>query len=338
MIPGGKAISGDIGDRGLKDGEVERGDTGTCCGIPPLKCSRTRPVLTHPSADHAPPPSHQRQVRQVVRTSRACIHAYSCTQVSEKKVVKLQTSAPSAVSAHGVDVSSEALIDRSQRFVSATGSTTVSLKGAGAAPANHFAPKTQLGLGGARAGSIRGYSTDLERPYLRLHFAPDPATIRPPDVLEKALALVKKKWVTHHDFRHATEQLMAIQQDCKLQGVESTLTCDAYETLLRIALEQADLAEFTRCLTSLNELYHKADLVSEDWSAHKNEMMAYRMLFLMREDKDMLEKTSALLATFTPSQRADSDIAFACSVCTALLARDFAAFFRLYASAPKMSG
>ena len=302
-------------------------------------------MLSHTSRDVAtsirrsfPAPPAKRQVQQVVRTSRAYIHTYSCAQVSEKKVVKLQTSAPPAVSAHGVDVSSEALIDRSQRFVSATGSTTVSLKGAGATPANHFAPKTQLGLGGARAGSIRGYSTDLERPYLRLHFAPDPATIRPPDVLEKALALVKKKWVTHHDFRHATEQLMAIQQDCRLQGVESTLTCDAYETLLRIALEQADLAEFTRCLTSLNELYHKADLVSADWSAHKNEMMAYRMLFLMREDKDMLEKTSALLATFTPSQRADSDIAFACSVCTALLARDYAAFFRLYASAPKMSG
>ena len=35
------------------------------------------------------------------------------------------------------------------------------------------------------------------------------------------------------DFRHATEQLMAIQQDCILQGIETCLTCDAYETHLR---------------------------------------------------------------------------------------------------------
>ena len=112
----------------------------------------------------------------------------------EKKVVKLSSSpAAPVVSAHGIDNSTEALLDRTQRFVA--GGTTVSLKGAGAGPANVFKPKTQLGLGGAKAGTIKGYSTDLERPYLRLHFAPDPATIRPREVLERALALVKKKWV-----------------------------------------------------------------------------------------------------------------------------------------------
>jgi hypothetical protein len=41
------------------------------------------------------------------------------------------------------------------------------------------------------------------------------------------------------------------------------LTCDAYETHLRIALEKADLAEFTRCITSLHELYHKARLLCQ---------------------------------------------------------------------------
>jgi hypothetical protein len=195
-----------------------------------------------------------------------------------RQIVKLPATAP-VVSAKGVDNSAEAHLDRTQRFVS---SGTVSLKGTGAPPANAFAPKTQLGLGGAKAGAIRGSSQELERPYLRLHFAPDPSTIRPPAVLERALALVKQKWVQHQDFRHASEQLMAIQQDCKLQGVENKLTCDAFETHLRISLEKADLAEFTRCLTSLNELYHKAHLLCQTWSAHKNEMIAYRMLFLVR--------------------------------------------------------
>ena len=48
-----------------------------------------------------------------------------------------------------------------------------------------------------------------------------------------------------------------------MQGVENELTCHAYETHLRLALEKADLAEFTRCLTSLNELYHKANLLQQ---------------------------------------------------------------------------
>ena len=49
----------------------------------------------------------------------------------------------------------------------------------------------------------------------------------------------------------------------KRQGIEGELACDAYETHLRIALERADLAEFTRCITSLNELFHKAHLVCQ---------------------------------------------------------------------------
>lgn len=248
------------------------------------------------------------------------------------QTVRLSSSA-SAVSKAGVDTSAEALQDRTERFVS-TG--TVSLKNTGGPP--RPGPKTQLGLGGAKAGGIKGYSTELERPYLRLHFAPDPATIRPADVLARALALVKQKWVEKADFRHATEQLMAIQQDCKLQGIENELTCDAYETHLRIALEKADVAECTRCITSLNELYHKAHLVCQSWSAHENEMVGYRMLFMMRTQQDMLEKTSCLLARLTAAQRRHPDIAFATNVCTALMGKDYCTFFRLYDSAPKMAG
>jgi hypothetical protein len=105
---------------------------------------------------------------------------------------------------------------------------------------------------------MRGTSKDLERPYLRLHFVPEASTVRPPEVLVQALALVKKKWVTNADYKHASEQLMAIQQDCKLQGVEGPLICDAYETQIRIALERADLGEFSRCLSALQEIYHAA--------------------------------------------------------------------------------
>ena len=60
---------------------------------------------------------------------------------------------------------------------------------------------------------MRGTSKDLERPYLRLHFVPEASTVRPPEVLVQALALVKKKWVTNADYKHASEQLMAYKGD-----------------------------------------------------------------------------------------------------------------------------
>mmetsp|Transcript_82874 Transcript_82874/g.222276 ORF Transcript_82874/g.222276 Transcript_82874/m.222276 type:complete len:186 (-) Transcript_82874:1602-2159(-) len=133
-------------------------------------------------------------------------------------------------------LSDTAIQDRSQRFSSGDGKTVVSLKGTGG-PASHV--RTQLGLDGARAGDMVGTSEALERPYLRLHFAPDPSTIRPARVLREALNLVKRKWVKGPDYAHASEQLMSIQQDCKLQGLEGDLAFDAYETHARIAIERS---------------------------------------------------------------------------------------------------
>jgi len=248
-------------------------------------------------------------------------------------VVKLTSS---TISTGGVDVSAEALDDRDQRFSSDNGGKRlVSLKSAGG---SYNAPKLQLGTGGAKAGSIKGTSTELERPYLRLHFVPDSNTIRPPHILVEALKLVKKKWIEKQDFPHATEQLMAIQQDCKLQGIEGTIPCDAYETHIRIALERADLAEFTRCLSSLSSLYHSAVLNGETWSPSTNEFIAYRMLHGMRLEKDLLENISCELCRISAEQRSDPDIYFAISVGKSLMARDFSSFFRLYANAPKMAG
>ena len=47
------------------------------------------------------------------------------------------------------------------------------------------------------------------------------------DVLQ-ILSLVKTKWVKNPDYAHANDQLMAIQQDCKLQGITGNIACDAF--------------------------------------------------------------------------------------------------------------
>lgn len=121
-----------------------------------------------------------------------------------------------------------ALLDRSQRFTgeSPSVSRVVSLKTSSAPPPVY--KKTELGIGGAKAGSVKGTSQELEREYMRLHWLPDPATVRPAPVLKKALQLVKTKWVSKPDYPHANDQLMAIQQDCKLQGITGNIACDAF--------------------------------------------------------------------------------------------------------------
>lgn len=118
-------------------------------------------------------------------------------------------------------------MDRSQRFTEVTpGSRVVSLKTSMPPPPAY--KKTELGIGGAKAGTVKGTSLELERPYMRLHWLPDPATVRPAPVLHKALGLVKQKWVSRPDYAHANDQLMAIQQDCKLQGITGNIACDAF--------------------------------------------------------------------------------------------------------------
>jgi len=56
----------------------------------------------------------------------------------------------------------------------------------------------------------------------------------------------------------------------------------------------------------------------QTWSQQKCEIIGYRMLFLMRTESEMLEKTSYLLARLSVDERRDPDISFAMNVCTGI--------------------
>ena len=108
----------------------------------------------------------------------------------------------------------------------------------------------------AQAWKVVGTSTALEKRYLRLTDAPDPATVRPEAVIRKALSVFKEKWKKDEiGYSHLSDQLRAIRQDLKVQRIKNNLTVEVYQVHARLALEAGDLDQFISCMGSLFELF-----------------------------------------------------------------------------------
>ena len=105
---------------------------------------------------------------------------------------------------------------------------------------------------------VIGTCQDLEKPYLRLTTLPNPATIRPPDVLKRALAHVLERYETDGDYPHALEQFKSIRQDLTVQSVDDDLAVSVYEHNARTSLSVADYGEYSQCQARLFTLYELA--------------------------------------------------------------------------------
>ena len=103
---------------------------------------------------------------------------------------------------------------------------------------------------------IIGTCKELEKPFFRLTFKPDPKTIRPEPILKKALAWFKDRWRKGEiKYEYFSEQLRSIRQDLTVQGIHNKFSVEIYQVHVRLALEAQDLDQYNSCMSRLFELY-----------------------------------------------------------------------------------
>lgn len=88
---------------------------------------------------------------------------------------------------------------------------------------------------------MKGLSTKIERPYLRLTSAPQPSQVRPLNILKLALENVKQKYIENEDYAYACEQLKSIRQGEPIgggvAGWGNKNSSDLWESVLEIVLK-----------------------------------------------------------------------------------------------------
>lgn len=146
--------------------------------------------------------------------------------------------------------------------------------------------------------AVQGSCLSLEKKYFRLTGPPDPRAVRPPHVLNAALARVVKLYRAGKcDIHYAEDQLKAIRQDVTVQHVRGRLPVQIYEAHARACLEHGNGGDFNQCQTQLKVLYN------EGAAGCVEEFVAYRVLYQSilrtRESASLL----ATLETLTPQVR-----------------------------------
>nr|MCP9258363.1 Leukocyte receptor cluster member 8-like protein [Dirofilaria immitis] len=178
--------------------------------------------------------------------------------------------------------------------------------------------------------NVVGTCTEIEKSYFRLTSAPEPSTVRPLKVLEKALKLVQQKYATNRDYTYANDQLRSIRQDLMIQCIRTDFTVNVYETNARIALEQGDREEFNQCQSQLKLLYKELPD-----SPNRHEFTSYRLLYYI-SIANTIDQTT-LLSELDERARKDRCLSFSLKTREAWALGNHVKLFRLYQEAPRMA-
>jgi hypothetical protein len=177
--------------------------------------------------------------------------------------------------------------------------------------------------------TIVGTCQKLEKPYLRLTSAPDPATVRPLPVLKRALEWLKEKWRTGGvEYGFICDQFKSLRQDMTVQRIKSDFTVAVYEIHARIAIEQGDWGEYNQCQTQLKQLYRSGLHGSEP------EFLAYRLLYLLQCGDKL--GVNEFLQQLLLLQKPEGPVEHALAVQEAVNVGSHARLFKLYRLAPNM--
>ncbi|KAK6929266.1 SAC3/GANP/THP3, conserved domain, partial [Dillenia turbinata] len=175
--------------------------------------------------------------------------------------------------------------------------------------------------------TIKGTCQEIEKRYLRLTSAPDPATVRPEDVLEKALLMVQN---SQKNYLYKCDQLKSIRQDLTVQRVRNAFTAKVYETHARLAIGFGDIPEYNQCQSQLKTLY------ADGIEGCAMEFSAYNLLCVIMHsshNRDLLSSMSRL----SDEAKKDEAVKHALAVRAAVTSKNYVLFFRLYKTAPNLN-
>ncbi|KAK6234100.1 hypothetical protein QUC31_006506 [Theobroma cacao] len=175
--------------------------------------------------------------------------------------------------------------------------------------------------------TVKGTCQEIEKRYLRLTSAPDPSTVRPEEVLEKALLTVQN---SQKNYLYKCDQLKSIRQDLTVQRIRNQLTVKVYETHARLSLEVGDLPEYNQCQSQLKILY------GEGIEGCHMEFSAYHLLCVImhsNNNRDLLSSMSRL----SDEAKKDKAVQHALAVRAAVTSGNYVMFFRLYKMAPNLN-
>ncbi|KAI9485882.1 MAG: SAC3/GANP/Nin1/mts3/eIF-3 p25 family-domain-containing protein [Benjaminiella poitrasii] len=196
---------------------------------------------------------------------------------------------------------------------------------------NVSTPLNAMNLDGNNSNkTVIGTCRKLEKHYLRLTSAPDPATVRPLNVLQQTLELLKDKWKNEQNYTYICDQFKSMRQDLTVQRIKNEFTVQVYEIHARIALEKSDLGEYNQCQTQLKGLY------ASGISGHEMEFTAYRILYFLHTQN--WADVNAAMANLTPEQKRNEFVQHALKVRSSLATANYHQFFILYKTAPNMGG